>query len=408
MASEGLHIYDKVGSPFWPDGFYPDPIPIPDQVRARSKLPPAFEHLEHVTVWNSTEHKAIGVKRPKGFEDRYIAFDSSCVFVQPRLPVSAISYLISQLVDENSSISSNPGGVCTGEKPSEKDRRYLSPWEMQLGNLDYSAILMPHEIETNLDRFFWENPDKSSSQVIQAILNPQRHHPDFQSDIGYRIAPIVNELAKRDLGDLHRNSAYKILMRMPHESMAAYVNDLTRIIEQVTDDLGCVDLRCPKDIKPKKGILSKLAQILNGAGSDAAPMLDRIELANQAAGGGIWASQYTIGGKLQAASCIGEMGPEMEKFITLYAYGNVHERDNNFRFIHTQALRMTRQSNKARQYIEDKLNWMIEKSKDPMLKPSWSKTKGLHRSIERAEKILEEWTDSEPYCPSRVSEFITW
>ena len=98
------------------------------------------------------------------------------------------------------------------------------------------------------------------------------------------------------------------------------------------------------------------------------------------------------------------MGPEMEKYIANYAYRSFIKPN----FYHEQSLRMTSQSSKARQHIEEQLDRMIEKSKDPELDQKWARTNGLIRSIERAEKILEEWTDREPYCPTRTSGSTTW
>jgi len=68
---------------------------------------------------------------------------------------------------------------------------------------------------------------------------------------------------------------------------------------------------------------------------------------------------------------------------------------------------MTSQSSRARQHIEERLEWMMEKSKDPELNPKWARTLKLMQIIVNTEKILEAWTDDEPYCPSRTAGHVS-
>ena len=420
IDSDGLHIYDRIASPLWPEGFYPDRIAIPSNhiMIAAFKDPPAFENLENITVQNQTEHKALRLKQKGEVDDFYVAYDHSCVFVSPGLPGESLSHFISEIAGKKSKIYIGQDwrknySICIGEKIDTREKEYFSNYELRRGIFDYPSIISNQEIVSNLSSFFWENPKVHARLVTTTIGDLQRYHPDFQSEIWHSLAPIVMELAKMDLGSRNRNGddtwrpngVDELLMRMPHESMSYYTDDLIRIIEDIAEGLGCIDLKCPKGLNKTKGakVLLNLAKILNGAGPDAAPFLDRLLLANlETHGNG--AHWYGIGGERQAASCIGVMGPEMEKYIANYAYRSFIKPN----FYHEQSLRMTSQSSKARQHIEEQLDRMIEKSKDPELDQKWARTNGLIRSIERAEKILEEWTDSEPYCPTRTSGSTTW
>ena len=112
------------------------------------------------------------------------------------------------------------------------------------------------------------------------------------------------------------------------------------------------------------------------------------------------ASWYSIGGGQQAASCIGEMGPIMERNIALRAY-STSGRDNNISFHGVQSLRMTDQSAKARKHIESTLEYLLEAVKNPALEPSWAMTHGLYNSISKAQLALLSWDDNKPFCPSR-------
>lgn len=402
----GLHVYDKAASPVWPTGFHPDNIPIPQEFRAIYKPAPAFEDLAHVKASNGTKHRALGFKRARKAEELYIDYDYSCVTIRPPIPGNALPYLVTEVIGENSrlTVGTTPhqSNICAGERPQNQRENLFQLSKIQQGNINYSASISVHDISRNLTATYWKDPEKNGGLVKRTIAELQRVHPEFQSTIGYDVAPIVIDLAKRDLGNsYHNNTAFKILRQMPHESMAAHVDDLARILEDTIEPLGCVGMVCPKALKGKESIMWKLGEIFNGAGPNAANYLDRLQIANEKVGGSMGASWYIIGGGRTAAACIGSMGPEMEKITTRYAYGRTHIRDNNFTFHAEQSLRMTGQSEKARQHIEDKLAWMIEKSQDPEMKPSWARTNGLLRSIDRAEKILEEWTDQEPYCPSR-------
>ena len=405
--ADGLHIYEKTGSPHWPKGFYPDPIQVPNSRRVVTLPAPAFEHLKHLNgTTNRTEHRAYALRHGGKLIDNYVGHDYSCIKTRLTLPRETLNFLITEASGAASSVFLNDRReICTNAVPTKRKIQDVLPWNSLSAQLDYASIISPQNIEANLNK---AHRDKSYD-VTAIIRDLQQRHPEFQTDIGYRVAPIVKDLAKSNFGKHdHNNSIDKILMQMPHESMSPYVDDLIRIIEETTEGLGCVDLKCSKKEKGRQPVLWKLAQILNGAGPSAAPFLDRLQEANEEVGGSMGGSWFPIGGGRQAAACIGQMGPEMEKFITKSAYGRTHIRDNNFNFHAEQSLRMTAQSATARQYIEDKLKWMIEKSKDPEMQPSWAKTKGLLRSIERTEKILEAWTVLEPYCPSRQNHRTAW
>lgn len=400
----GLHVYDKAASPFWPREFSPDMIPMTHPYVSTYTLAPAFEDLSHVKASNRTKHRALGFKSAGKVEELYIDNDYSCVTIHPPIFGESLSYLVTEVIGENSAIeagaSLRQSNICIGQKPENDDEKFFQTWETQSGNFDYSAAISPHDISRNLTATYWKDPEKNGGQVKKAIIDLQRFHPEFQNRIGYDVAPIVIDLAKRDLGvTYHNNTAFKILQKMPHESMAAYAGELAQIVEVRTDKIGCLELKCPKDLNGNTGKLSKLAEVFNGAGANAAEYLDQIYLANKSSDGRSWWGP--IGGLHNAAACVGNMGPELERAITGQAYGRTFVSDNNFTFHAEQSLKMTSQSEKARQYIEDKLAWMIKKSQDPEMKPSWARTQGLMRSIDRAEKILEEWTDQEPFCPSR-------
>ena len=112
------------------------------------------------------------------------------------------------------------------------------------------------------------------------------------------------------------------------------------------------------------------------------------------------ASWFPIGGGYNAAACIGEMGPEMERWISSKAYRTTG-RDNRISLDGVLSLRMTGQSEKAREHIELLLQSLSERIKDPSLKPSWAKTAGLYNSIKSVKIALLNWDDSKPYCPTR-------
>jgi len=408
-GAEGVHIYDKAASPYWPKGFGPDLIHIPDQIRAMEKFPPAFAALPNVEVSNNTLHRALGLKRTNKPEVRYIAHDFSCIQIRPALPGGGLRYLATEALGEDSTLitgsnKSYYSSICIGQNPNDDERTLFRAWESQDGNFDYSASISPHEIARNLSATYWQDPEKNGGRVKAVITQLQNYHPEFQTTIGYDVAPIVIDLAKRDLGLSYRNnSSFKILQRMPHESMAAYGNDLAQIVEDTAASIGCVGLECSKDLKNTGAVLGKLSEIFNGAGPGAGEYLDRIYLANQKSNQDTYhkSGWGPIGGLRSAAACIGHMGPGLETAISQYAYRRTNVRDNKFTFTAEQSLKMTDQSEKARLFIENNLVDMIEKSKDPELSPKAYKTQELMRSIARTKKILKDWTNEEPYCPSR-------
>jgi len=253
----------------------------------------------------------------------------------------------------------------------------LREWNVNGGDFDYASLLTPEEIERSLTRYYASNDGRS---VLNTISKLKDLHPDFQSDIGHRLAPIVIDMAKKTPLDRHNknNSLYKLLTAMPHESD-------------------------PK----KRSVLWKLAQIFNGGGAEAAPFLDKILAANAEAAGAQSAGWKPIGGLRNAASCIGQMSPKMEEILKVRYHGG-QTSDYRFDFHWAQALRMSSQSEKAHQYIKDQYARMLEKRDDGTLQPNWWKTKNLEKSIERTKKILEDWDDQTPYCPSRDSPHTTW
>jgi len=299
--------------------------------------------------------------------------------------------------------------LCHGEKVKNFKSPFLRGWNVNGGDYDYASLLTPQEIETRLKDYY----NLNGGGVLHTISKLQNHHPDFQTDIGYRIASIVIDIAKkRPLGKAyHNNGIYKVLLSMPHESMSLYVEDLFEIVKRETDAIGCIDFVCTEAIRGQKAVLWKLAQIFNGGGAEAAPYLDKLVEANQQAVTGNKAYWKPIGGIRQASSCIGHMSPKMEKLFSAglgNRQGTPYARDNHFYFHWQNALRMTSQGDKAYDYIKHQYKWMQRKISDGTMKPSWAKTKGLEKSIKRTEKTLEEWIDQKPYCPTRDTPGVTW
>ena len=405
LIADGLHVYDKIGSPFWPKGFslnqVPKPIPNSDQVTFEP--PPAFKNLEHVKVANRTQHRAFGIKHPGKAEVRFLDHDWSCVGVTPYLPPAAMKLLREALPGEDKHKK-----LCHGEQGnSASTRDFLSEWNRNKGDFDYASLLTPQEIERRLSGYYKANP----VGALHTISKLKDYHSDFQSDIGHRLAPIVIDMAKKNPLDRHNknNSLYKLLTAMPHESMSPYVEDLFDIVRRETDAIGCIDLVCSEELTrgKKTAVLWKLAQIFNGGGAEAAPYLDKILAANAEAGGGRGAGWKPIGGLPKAASCIGHMSPKMEEIVKVLYNGGLTS-GYRFDFHWAQALRMSSQSEKAHQYIKDQYARMLEKRDDGTLQPNWWKTKNLEQSIERTKKILEDWDDQTPYCPSRDAPHTTW
>ena len=124
------------------------------------------------------------------------------------------------------------------------------------------------------------------------------------------MAPIVIDIAKKiPLGKhYHKDGIYEVLLSMPPDSMSLYVEGLSEIVRRETDAIGCIDLVCTEvTIRGQSAVLSKLAQIFNGGGAEAAPYLDKLLEANQHAVTGNKAYGKPIGGILKAFSCIGHM-----------------------------------------------------------------------------------------------------
>lgn len=403
LKADGLHVYDKIGSPFWPKGFSLDqvPNPIPNSKQVTFSPPPAFKKLEHVKVTNRTQHRAFGVKRPGQAEVRFLDYDLVCVRITPKLPADAMKLLRDALPGEDKYKK-----LCHGGQGKTSTKDFLREWNVNGGDFDYASLLTPEEIERSLTRYYASNDSRS---VLNTISKLKDLHPDFQRDIGHRLAPIVIDMAKKTPLDRHNknNSLYKLLTAMPHESMSPYVEDLFDIVRRETDAIGCIDLNCREADPKKRSVLWKLAQIFNGGGAEAAPFLDKILAANAEAAGAQSAGWKPIGGLRNAASCIGQMSPKMEEILKVRYHGG-QTSDYRFDFHWAQALRMSSQSEKAHQYIKDQYARMLEKRDDGTLQPNWWKTKNLEQSIELTKKILEDWDDQTPYCPSRDSPHTTW
>ena len=409
IKSDGLHIYDTMSSPFWPEELESDYVAMGP---ASSRPPRAFENLKHVRASGNITHKAMGIKIGTVPEDLTIRYEHMCISVTPSLPNEAIKQLVMETLGKKSlnrnygkPIILEDGSICHGKLPEKDQRGFFKYWDTVNGKLDFASILTPKQIEENLRASVIhaqskdEDADAEWASIAEAIDYLQQHHPGFENDIAHRIAPILIEIANYDLTIAHR-APHKILTKMPHKSMEPYLKDLISIFDKTITSLGCVDMKCPKELRGHKPILWHLAEIFSGAGPEAADFLDELQLANEEAGGSMGASWFTIGGGYKAAACIGEMGPVMEKWISSRAYRTTG-RDNKVSLDGVLSLRMTGQNKKARKHLETLLDSLSERVKDPSLKPSWAKTRGLYHSIKSTKVALLNWDNSIPYCPAR-------
>ena len=408
VKSDGLHLYDTFSSPFWPEEIESDYIAV---APSRSRIPSAFENLEHTKTSGSITHKAMGIQIGGVKGDLTISYEKICLSVTPALPRKAIEHLIidtagDKFLDKayrnDSPLIIEDGSICHGKIPEKDHRGFFKYWDTANGKIEFASIFSPKQIEESLRTSMkiaqskGENADAEWASIAEAIGYLQQYHPGFKNDIAHRIAPIIVEVAKYDLTRKYGN----ILAKMPHKSMEPYLEDLILIFGKTITSLGCEDMKCPKEGKGSKPILWNLAEIFSGAGPKAADFLDKLQLANEEVGGSMGASWFTIGGGYKAAACIGKMGPEMERWISSRAY-RTSGTDNKVSLDGVLSLRMTDQSEKARKHVEFLVESLSEKIKDPSLKPSWAKTAGLYNSIKSAKITLLSWDNSKPYCPAR-------
>ena len=410
LNATGLHVYEKTGSPFWPKGFFPDPIPISDPIRAMSRPAPAFENLANIKASNSTHHRMFALKRGNKPEVLFLDYDESCVSISPRLPNVALEKLKAVLPGEDKYKT-----LCHGATPENFSDRYLRGWNVNGGDFDYASLLTPEQIEARLKQAY----EAKTGNVLYVMSKLREHHPDFQTDIGHRIAPIVIDMAKNRHFDRYHgnNSLYGLLIAMPHKSMSPYVEDLFEIAKRETDAIGCVELNCSKPNTNKTSRLWKLGQIFNGGGAAAAPYIDLLAEANFKAlnGGPHPGSRKYLGtpiaGLRQAASCIGYMSPKMQDAMVGEKKLHVGERtvgftDYNFRWI--QALRMTARGDEAHKYVQDVYDFLETKLSEDNFKLHSRYKREYEAGIKKVEKVLEEWSDETPYCPTRENRRTAW
>ena len=254
---DGLHVYTNMASPFWPEEFEADHIAVGP---SSSRLPIAFETLEHIKAFSSITHKAFGVKVGENKESYTIKYEHACVTIKPPLPERAIKRLVGASVGEafvgNSYNNDKPlnitdGGICHGKVRDQDAVGFFKRWDTVNGRVEFAKIFSPQEVEDKLTASMMKakakgaDADAEWGAIAEAIFYLEQYHPGFENDIAQRVAPILIELARYDL-DIGYRMPIKILKKMPHESLSDYVDELVQIMENHTEELGCKDLKCPK------------------------------------------------------------------------------------------------------------------------------------------------------------------
>jgi len=333
LEKDGLHVYGDrhhLISPlapkvFWVDSSYrlPDPGILPIH---HHRVIHVMKDLKHVTALsnNDTEHRAIGIRSNGRPIKHYMLYDYTCISIEPQLPETIVRKLITKRAGKNYLNPSVYEGdklyfeidspLCQG-KDRDDNRGLFS--DHSNGRLDFPALFSPQEIEDRLTammRMAKNKGDKTPEwhAISDALESLQWHHPDFDDKIAHRIAPILIEVAKRNLG-YSLGGAHKVLQRMPENSMAPYLDDLTELIKKAAADHGYQGLDCPAS--PTKGSIPELwelGQLLNAAGPEAANYLDRMHVANKNRDN----KCGRIGGEIVAAHCIGSMGPEIKNTLS--------------------------------------------------------------------------------------------
>lgn len=411
--TKGLHVYTNTASPRWPDVYETDAIRVGPE---RSQSPKAFESLKHVSVYlgQNPVHRALEINNGFGAPDIFIEREYACISITPSLPKAAIELIyraeIPQMTRHNSDIKFSDGGLCYGDE-KEKHTGFFDLWATINGKLDFAKILSPQEIEDNLTQIMKKaqslGPDGEShwAALAEAIDYLQQYHTGFDNDIASRIAPILIELAKYDL-KIAYNAPLKVLKKMPHKSMAPYIDDLKKIVEVTARRAGCDGLKCSKEIKDQHPELWGLAEIFNGAGPDAAEYLDTIHKNNLNIGGSMGGSWYNIGGVFTAAGCIGEMGPLVLSDIKKRAFKPPSRRAMDRPHgaggqEYLQMLRTTPLAPKAKQNLIDQLAFYNIEMDDPYWQPSWARTHNLYGAVKTLNRALLAWDTQTPFCKSR-------
>lgn len=322
VEEDGLHVFGDrhhLISPFAPKEFWVDSsthLPDPGILAiAYSRSIHVMKELEHVVASadNDTQHRAIGI-RSNGATIQYsMLYDYTCLSIRPELPEITVRKLIQHRAGENSLNPSSWQGdklyygedapLCQGRENDDNEGLFSDSTN---GRLDFPSLFSPQEIEERLNAMMATAKRKGDDApewlaLGKALASLQWHHPEFDADVAHRIAPILIEIAKHNDGSSNVVS-YKVLSGMPHKSMEPYIDDLIWIIEDTLIEMGCEGIICPKDTR--SSTMSRLAEILNGAGPKAAEYLDLIKQTNTKAYERFGYGAPRIGGTERAEDCI--------------------------------------------------------------------------------------------------------
>ena len=390
INSDGLHVYKNMSSPFWPKEFEADKIYTAPSRERPSK---AFEYLKHVGATNSIEHRMLELKFGAGPPTYVIDYDFVCVAVSPALPEDTIKDITLAAVGENPlnyaygddrNFKVSDGRICIGQKGTQALNRkgFFDDDATVNGKLGFANILSPKQIENRLTDYAKQaalkerNTDAEWVHLAAAIKALQDFHPSFDNDIAHRIAPLLIETAKNDLQP--NDLVYETLIKMPHQSMAPYLDDLKKLVEDKANAIGCSELKCSQDVKDSYK-LWQLMKIFNGAGAEAAPYLDRLYRKNK----------NTLGSYIQyfqeASSCIGQMGSVPQ---------------SSWSSIPLSAYRLSDDKATALRQLESQLRTNEQALQDGDVASRGARLR-LMQKIKGIKVELLNWEQTRPYCKSR-------
>ncbi len=220
LEEDGLHVFGDqyhVISPLAPKEFWVDPsitLPNPNMsLKAYLRQIHVMKDLKHVEAFGrqETEHRAIGIRK-NGRPIQYaMLYDITCLSIEPDLPETTVRKLIEMRAGKESLnlawnvgdklfFEQNPGFLCQG-----KARNHLNDGLFSDRDFDLISDLSPQEIEDRLNATLNLAKSKGDEALEWLALNKAlmlvRGHPEFETEISNRIAPILIEVSKRERGN---------------------------------------------------------------------------------------------------------------------------------------------------------------------------------------------------------------